>query len=196
VGPAEATTALWYTYYGCRWFMKPDTEASTAATRRPGSPCRGPSLHAAGVRGVQAQRKVTRTGWHRRGDGQFTFTPVFPATVSHLPVALPGLPHHTIAYRPGNLSAVLTGHHRRAHPEAPGLPFRQPWLAGLVEAATTRYLCYGHGEGVMLVHSATAPNAILRTLPALDAELWPPSVAAAWAAAAALTAIYAPRRPR
>jgi hypothetical protein len=68
----------------------------------------------------------------------------------------------------------------------------QPWLAGLVDAAVVRYLAYGHGDGVMLVHSATAPNAILRTLPALDKQLWAPSVAASWAAAAALTAIYAP----
>ena len=58
-----------------------------------------------------------------------------------------------------------------------------------------RYLAYGHGEGVMMVHSATAPNAILRTLPALDQRLWAPSAAAAWAAAAALTAIYAPAAP-
>ena len=70
-----------------------------------------------------------------------------------------------------------------------------PWLAGLVDAATTRYLWYGHGNGVMLVHSATAPNAILRTLPALDRELWAPSAAAAWAAVAALTSIYAPATP-
>jgi hypothetical protein len=71
----------------------------------------------------------------------------------------------------------------------------QPWLASLVDAAATRYLWYGQGEGVMLVHSATAPNAILRTLPALDQRLWAPSAAAAWAAAAALTAIYAPAAP-
>jgi hypothetical protein len=71
----------------------------------------------------------------------------------------------------------------------------QPWLASLVDAAAIRYLWYGHGEGVMLVHSATAPNAILRTLPALDQQLWAPSAAAAWAAAAALTAIYAPAAP-
>jgi len=47
----------------------------------------------------------------------------------------------------------------------------------------------------MLVHSATAPNAILRTLPMLDRSLWPASVSASWAAAAALTAIYAPSAP-
>jgi Questin oxidase-like len=66
------------------------------------------------------------------------------------------------------------------------------WLASLVDAAATRYLWYGHGNGVMLVHTATAPNAILRTLPALDRRLWASSVAASWAAAAALTAVYAP----
>jgi hypothetical protein len=69
------------------------------------------------------------------------------------------------------------------------------WLAGLVDAAAIRYLRYGHGNGIMLVHSATAPTAILRTLPALDRQLWGPSVAASWAASAALTAIYAPAAP-
>ena len=69
------------------------------------------------------------------------------------------------------------------------------WLAGLADAAVIRYLEYGHGTPVMLVHSATAPTAILRTLPALDQNLWVPSVTAAWDAAAALTAIYAPPVP-
>jgi hypothetical protein len=82
---------------------------------------------------------------------------------------------------------------------APQLPASdealRSWLAGLVDAATLRYLRYGHGEGTMLVHSATAPNAVLRTLPVLDRRLWAPSVAASWAAAAALTAIYAPPAP-
>jgi hypothetical protein len=65
-------------------------------------------------------------------------------------------------------------------------------LSELVDAATIRYLTYGHGNAVMLVHSATAPNAILRTLPALDQQAWVPSLAAAWAASSALTAVYAP----
>ncbi len=69
------------------------------------------------------------------------------------------------------------------------------WLADVVDAATIRYLSYGRGNGVMLVHSATAPNAVLRTLPALQAELWAPSLAASWAASAALTAVYAPATP-
>jgi hypothetical protein len=68
-------------------------------------------------------------------------------------------------------------------------------LAGLVDAATLHYLLYGHGNGIMLVHSATAPSAVLRTLPALDVGLWAPSLAAAWAASSALIAIYAATEP-
>jgi hypothetical protein len=45
-------------------------------------------------------------------------------------------------------------------------------LADLADAATVRYLFYGHGNGIMLVHSATAPSAVLRTLPALEVPLW------------------------
>ncbi|WP_225800432.1 questin oxidase family protein [Streptomyces sp. NK15101] len=66
-------------------------------------------------------------------------------------------------------------------------------LVELVTAATHRYASHGHGEPVMLVHAATAPNAVLRALPALPRELWAPSVAAAWTAAAAVTAAYTPR---
>jgi Questin oxidase-like len=69
------------------------------------------------------------------------------------------------------------------------------WLAELADAAVLRYLDYGHGNATMLVHSATAPTAILRTLPALSEDLWAPSAAAAWEAAAALTAIYAAPEP-
>ncbi|MFD1833271.1 questin oxidase family protein [Streptomyces desertarenae] len=68
-------------------------------------------------------------------------------------------------------------------------------LAEVVRAATHRYGSHAHGEPVMLVHAATAPNAVLRTLPALPRELWEPSLAAAWSAAAAVTAAYTPRDP-
>jgi hypothetical protein len=44
----------------------------------------------------------------------------------------------------------------------------------------------------MLVHAATAPNAVLRTLPALPRELWAPSLEVAWAASAAVTSAYGP----
>ncbi|MFJ5593580.1 questin oxidase family protein [Streptomyces noursei] len=68
-------------------------------------------------------------------------------------------------------------------------------LAALVRAATHRYLDYGHGDAVLLVHAATAPSAVLRTLPALPRELWAPSLGAAWAASAALTSVYSPDAP-
>ncbi|MFD7320703.1 questin oxidase family protein [Streptomyces sp. NPDC059875] len=68
-------------------------------------------------------------------------------------------------------------------------------LTELVEAATHRYATHGHGEPIMLVHAATAPNAVLRTLPALPRELWAPSLSAAWAASAAVTASYTPVEP-
>jgi len=42
----------------------------------------------------------------------------FPVTVTQLPVTRCQICHRTIAYRPGNLTEVLTGHYRRAHPEA------------------------------------------------------------------------------
>lgn len=83
---------------------------------------------------------------------------------------------------------------------APGRPTPGPEaargrLVELVRAATHRYATHGHGEPTMLVHAATAPNAVLRTLPALPGELWEPSLRAAWAASAAVTAAYAPPEP-
>ncbi|MFC5720786.1 questin oxidase family protein [Streptomyces gamaensis] len=68
-------------------------------------------------------------------------------------------------------------------------------LTELVRAATHRYATHGNGSPIMLVHAATAPNAVLRTLPALPRALWVPSLRAAWTAAAAVTAMYAPSEP-
>ncbi len=65
-------------------------------------------------------------------------------------------------------------------------------LTELVDAATVGYLGYGHTSPVLLVHTATAPNAVLHTLPALPRELWADSLTAAWAACAAITVAYAP----
>jgi hypothetical protein len=47
-----------------------------------------------------------------------------PVTVTRLPVTRCRLRYRTVAYRPGTLSEVLTGHYRRAHPQALGLPSR------------------------------------------------------------------------
>lgn len=68
-------------------------------------------------------------------------------------------------------------------------------LTELVRAATHRYATHGHGEETMLVHAATAPNAVLRTLPALPRTLWVPSLHAAWTASAAVTAMYVTQAP-
>jgi len=40
----------------------------------------------------------------------------FPVTVTQLPVTRCQICQRTVAYRPGSLSEVLTGHYRRAHP--------------------------------------------------------------------------------
>jgi hypothetical protein len=65
-------------------------------------------------------------------------------------------------------------------------------LADLVVAATRKYLTHGHASPVLLVHTATAPNAMLHALPAVPRELWPASLTAAWSASAAIMATYAP----
>jgi hypothetical protein len=69
-------------------------------------------------------------------------------------------------------------------------------LPGIVAAAVRRHAPYGYGNPVMLVHAATAPAAVLRALPALPLALHRPSIAAAWAASAAVTSAYSPASPR
>ena len=41
----------------------------------------------------------------------------FPVTLTQLPVTRCQICHRTVAYRPGNLTEVLTEHYRLAHPE-------------------------------------------------------------------------------
>lgn len=65
-------------------------------------------------------------------------------------------------------------------------------LEALVNAATLRYLTHGHASPVILVHTATAPNAVLHTLPALPRELWAPSLSAIWVACAGVQAAFEP----
>jgi len=65
-------------------------------------------------------------------------------------------------------------------------------LEDLVTAAVLRYRSHGHGQPVLLVHTATAPNAVLHALPALPAKFWAPSLTAVWSASAAIFAAYAP----
>jgi hypothetical protein len=48
----------------------------------------------------------------------------FPVTVTQLPVTRCQICDCTVAYRPGNLTEVLTEHYRRDHPEALNLASR------------------------------------------------------------------------
>jgi hypothetical protein len=51
----------------------------------------------------------------------------FPVTLPQPPVTRCQICHRTVAYRPGNLSEVLTGHYRRAIPKRSGsLPGSRP----------------------------------------------------------------------
>ncbi|MCH1867982.1 questin oxidase family protein [Nocardioides sp. CFH 31398] len=69
------------------------------------------------------------------------------------------------------------------------------FLRSLVASAVQDYAERAHGSPVMLVHAATAPNAVLRTLPSLPPGLWAESAATAWAATAAVRAAYLPTEP-
>ncbi|WP_328658493.1 hypothetical protein [Streptomyces sp. NBC_00334] len=67
-------------------------------------------------------------------------------------------------------------------------------LESLVDSAARAYIGLGHAAPVLLVHAATAPNAILHVLPVLPTELWQRNLTAAWAATAAIIATYLPTR--
>jgi len=68
-------------------------------------------------------------------------------------------------------------------------------LESLIDTAVATYLGHGHSSPVLLVHTATAPNAVRHVLPVLPTEQWAPSLTAAWAASAALVATYASAKP-
>ncbi|WP_300643218.1 hypothetical protein [Nocardioides sp.] len=91
--------------------------------------------------------------------------------------------------------AVLDGWAAAQSAIAPSADAEQ-FLRDLVIAAVRRYATHAHGNPVMLVHAATAPNAVLRTLPSLAPGLWAGSVEAAWSASAAIVAAYAPSSGR
>ncbi|HEY2793151.1 MAG TPA: hypothetical protein VGJ28_12370, partial [Micromonosporaceae bacterium] len=94
-----------------------------------------------------------------------------------------------LAQLPG-WSAALAALRAPADPDA--VPAR---LDELIEAGVLRYLTHGRAAPVLLVHVATAPNAVQHALPVLPKDLWLPSFTAAWAACAAITATYAPADP-
>ncbi|HEY1642473.1 MAG TPA: hypothetical protein VGG35_17405 [Streptosporangiaceae bacterium] len=65
-------------------------------------------------------------------------------------------------------------------------------LAALVTAAVRQYPGNGPAAPVLLVHAATAPNAVRHVLPSLPESLWADSYRYAWTAVAAIQAMYAP----
>ena len=68
-------------------------------------------------------------------------------------------------------------------------------LDELISAGVLRYRTHGAAAPVLLVHVATAPNAVRQILPVLPKDIWQASFTAAWAACAAITATYAPADP-
>ncbi|QFY09812.1 DUF4243 domain-containing protein [Nonomuraea phyllanthi] len=112
--------------------------------------------------------------------------------------ALAGIPHladqsGVIARRLARLADVPGWPAAQAALRAPANADDVPKLLDeLVRAATVRYLHHAHGSPILLVHTATAPNAIKHTLPALPPEMWAPSLAAVWSAVAALVSAYEP----
>ena len=66
-------------------------------------------------RGVRAaQGKVPATGLASSEVMSNSRSRRFPVPLPQLPVTRCQICHRTVAYRPGNLSEVLTGHYRRA----------------------------------------------------------------------------------
>ena len=68
----------------------------------------------------------------------------------------------------------------------------QAALGEIVAAAVRGYSRYGPASPVLLIHTATAPNAVRHVLPSLPESLWAESAERVWTAAAAIQAMYAP----
>jgi len=66
----------------------------------------------------------------------------------------------------------------------------QRLLTDIVTEATLYYGSRKRGDEIMVVHAATAPNAVLRVLPSLPTDLWIESQQAAWMATAAVVTMY------
>ena len=68
-------------------------------------------------------------------------------------------------------------------------------LESIVDAMVAMYPVFARGNPTMLVHAATAPNAVSMTLPALPEPLWRSTFDATWSVSAAVVAAYAPVMP-
>lgn len=68
-------------------------------------------------------------------------------------------------------------------------------LDAVVDAVVLAYPRLAVGNPTMLVHAATAPHAVARTLPSLPRAQWRSSLDAAWTATAAVLSAYRPAQP-
>ncbi|MCD9197423.1 questin oxidase family protein [Aeromicrobium wangtongii] len=105
--------------------------------------------------------------------------------------SIPAIPHQVGGIQSRFAQLDRTDGWPQAQRALASSPDWEALLRDVVNAAVRRYVTHAHREPVMLVHAATAPNAVLRTLPSLTDELWAPSAAAAWSASAAIHAAYA-----
>jgi hypothetical protein len=68
-------------------------------------------------------------------------------------------------------------------------------VESIVDAVVTMYPHYAQRSPTMLVHAATAPNAVAMTLSALPRHLWRSTFDATWSVSAAVIASYATVKP-
>jgi len=101
---------------------KPGRQPSPSPRQGMYPPTKGDPHLPRGVRAAQAQGMITPTGLASSRQMSKSPSRRFPVIVTQLPVTRCQICHRTVAYRPGSLSEVLTGHYRRAHPEALGVP--------------------------------------------------------------------------
>jgi len=94
-----------------------------------------------------------------------------------------------LAQLPATTGWAEHGEQLRAPTSDDDVPAR---LDALVDAVVLAYPSIAIGNPTMLVHAATAPNAVARTLPSLPRDMWRPSFDAAWAATSAVLAAYRP----
>jgi len=121
--------------------------------------------------------KATNLGGWLSAESAFTAIPTIPHQVGGIQSRLAQLEH-------------VDGWPQAQQALSPSSDWEE-LLRDIVNVAVRRYANHAHGNPVMLVHAATAPNAVLRTLPSLPTDMWASSAAAAWSASAAIHAAYA-----
>ncbi len=175
----------------------PGTDAGSAVTPVPTAP------HASSApKGPRLAELAEALGYWAARHQPLPGGPVDVSGAATPAAALPALPRLAdqsggIRDRLARVPTVPGWHRAMGAPHVPDDPERAyAQLGRLVRAGTHRYATHGHGDPIMLVHAATVPNAVLRTLPALPRALWAPSLRAVWPPVAVLMMIYGPAASR